>query len=98
MDQHTATGLVPVRPEHAEARYALTAAGHAALTAAGHAALTQAGAPPPGAVVLCCTDCDHVYEPTLEDLDTGRAGCPDPDCGGWVFSSALTGPATGRAR
>ena len=83
MDQHTTTVRVPVHPEHAEARYALTAAGHAALT--------QAGAPPP-AVVLCCTDCDHVYEPTLEDLAAGRAGCPDPDCGGWTFSSALTVP------
>ena len=89
MDQHTATGRVPVHPEHAEARYTLTAAGHAVLT--------PAGAAPP-AVVLCCTDCDRVYEPTLEDLDTGRGGCPDPDCGGWVFSSALTERATGGAR
>jgi len=89
MDHHTATGPVLVHPDHAEARYALTAAGRAVLT--------QAGAPPP-AVVLCCTDCDHVYEPTTQDLDTGRTGCPDPDCGGWTFSSALTEPATGSAR
>jgi len=89
MDQHTATGLVPVRPEHAEARYALTAAGHAVLT--------PAGAPPP-AVVLTCTDCDHVYEPTTQDLAAGRAGSPDPDYGGWTFLSLLTEPATGGAR
>ena len=89
MDHHTATGPVLVHPDHAEARYALTAAGRAVLT--------QAGDPPPP-VVLCCTDCDHVYEPTTADLDTGRTGCPDPDCGGWTFSSALTEPATGGAR
>jgi hypothetical protein len=89
MDQHTTTGRVPVHPEHAETRYTLTAAGHAVLT-------PVAAAPPP--VVLCCTDCDRAYEPTTADFDTGRAGCPDPDCGGWTFSSALTGPATGGAR
>ena len=87
MDQHTATGHVPGHPEHAEARYALTAAGHAVLTPPG-------APPPPGVVVLCCTDCDHVYEPTAQDLDTGRTGGPDPDCGGWTFSSALTVPPT----
>jgi len=92
MDQHTGTGRVPVHPDdHAEARYALTAAGHAVLTPA-------YDPPPPGVVVLCCTDCDQVYEPTTADFDTGRAGCPDPDCGGWVISSALTEPATGGAR
>ncbi len=47
-------------------------------------------------VVLTCTDCDTTYEPTGADL-AGRLGCPDPDCGGWVFSSALTAPATGGA-
>jgi len=86
MDHHTATGRVPVDPDHAEARYALTDAGHAVLNPAGD---------PPPPVVLSCTDCDHVYEPTAEDLDTGRTGCPDPDCGGWTFSAALTEPATG---
>ena len=45
-------------------------------------------------VVLTCTDCDATYEPTAEDITAGRTGCPDPDCGGWVFSSALTAPAT----
>ena len=44
-------------------------------------------------VVLTCTDCDHTYEPSAEDFATGRTGCPDPDCGGWTFSSALTVPA-----
>jgi len=91
MDQNTATGHVPVHPDHAETRYTLTAAGHAVLTPAGDP-------PPPGVGVLCCTDCDHVYESTTQDLDTGRAGRPDPDCGGWTFSSALTGPVTGGAR
>ena len=83
MDQHTATGRVPVHPDHAETRYALTAAGHAVLTPA-------SDPPPPGVVVLCCTDCDHVYEPTAADLAAGRTGCPDPDCDGWTWSSALT--------
>ena len=45
-------------------------------------------------VVLTCTDCDTTYEPPAEDVASGRLGCPDPDCGGWVFSSALTAPAT----
>jgi len=45
-------------------------------------------------VVLTCTDCDTTYEPSREDFATGRTGCPDPDCGGWAFSSALTEPAT----
>jgi len=52
----------------------------------------------PLAVVLTCTDCDHTYEPSVEDFVRGRTGCPDPDCGGWTFSSALTEPATGGAR
>ena len=53
----------------------------------------------PLGVVLSCTDCDHVYEPTAADLAAGRTGCPDPDCGGWTFSSALTvPPTTGGAR
>jgi len=87
MNQHTGTGLPPVHHHHGEARYALTAAGHAALA--------PTGAPPPG-VVLGCTDCDHVYEPTAADLAAGRTGCPDPDCGGRVWSSALTAaPAAG---
>jgi len=91
MNQHTATGLPPVHHDHAEARYALTEAGHVALA--------PTGAPPaPGVVVLSCIDCDHVYEPTAADLAAGRTGCPDPDCGGWTFSSALTVPAAGGAR
>ena len=53
----------------------------------------------PLAVVLTCTTCDHIYEPSVEDVVRGRTGCPDPDCGGWTFSSALTvPPATGGAR
>jgi len=52
----------------------------------------------PMAVVLTCCTCDHTYEPSAEDFARGRTGCPDPDCGGWAFSSALTEPATGGAR
>ena len=37
----------------------------------------------PLAVVLTCCTCDR-----------GRLGCPDPDCGGWTFTSALTVPST----
>jgi len=50
-----------------------------------------------GAVVLTCTDCDTTYQPSVEDVASGRSGCPDPDCGGWTFSSALTVPDTGGA-
>ena len=90
MNQHTATGLPPVHHDTTQARYALTDAGHAALA--------PTGAPPAPGVVLVCTDCDHVYEPTAGDLAAGRTGCPDPDCGGWIFSSALAvPPAAGSA-
>ena len=46
------------------------------------------------AVVLTCCTCDHSYEPTAEAIARGRLGCPDPDCRGWTFSSALTVPST----
>ena len=89
MNQHPGTGHAPVRHDHGEARYALTDAGHAVLA--------PTGTPAPG-VMLGCTDCDHVYEPTAADLAAGRTGCPDPDCGGWTFSSALTvAPGAGGA-
>ena len=52
----------------------------------------------PLAVVLTCTDCQHTYAPSTEDFAVGRTGCPDPDCGGWVWTSTLTEPATGGAR
>ena len=91
MNQHTTTGPARVRHDPAaEARYALTAAGYAALT--------PTGAPPAAGVVLACTDCDHVYELTTADLTVGRTGCPDPDCGGWTFTSALTVSPAGGAR
>jgi len=48
----------------------------------------------PLAVVLTCCTCDQTYEPTAEAIGRGRLGCPDPDCGGWTFSSALTVPST----
>ena len=52
----------------------------------------------PLAVVLTCCTCDTTYEPTPDAVARGRFGCPDPDCGGWTFSSALTvPPATGGA-
>jgi len=46
----------------------------------------------PLAVVLTCCTCDHTYEPSAEAIARGRLGCPDPDCGGWTFSSVLTVP------
>ncbi len=53
----------------------------------------------PLAVVLTCCTCDTTYEPTAEAIARGWLGCPDPDCGGWAFSSALTvPPAIGGAR
>ena len=48
----------------------------------------------PLAVVLTCTDCDQTYEPSAEAVARGRLGCPDPDCGGWTFTSALSVPST----
>ena len=48
----------------------------------------------PLAVVLTCCDCDTTYEPSAEAIARGRFGCPDPDCGGWTFSSALSVPST----
>jgi len=51
----------------------------------------------PLSVVLTCTSCDTAYEPSLEDFGTGNTACPDPECGGWCFSTALTGPTTGGA-
>lgn len=48
-------------------------------------------------VVLTCCDCDQTYTPTVEAIARNRFGCPDPDCGGWTFSSALTEPAPGGA-
>ncbi len=59
---------------------------------------TGAPAPPLNVVLTCCT-CDHTYEPSAEAIARGRLGCPDPNCGGWTFSAALTvPPATGGAR
>ena len=60
---------------------------------------TRPTAPPPAtepalAVVLTCTDCDHTYEPTAEAIARNRFGCPDPQCGGWSFSAALTVPSS----
>jgi len=46
------------------------------------------------AVVLTCVQCDRTYEPDIEDLTRGRLGCPDPDCGGWLFAAALSVPTT----
>ena len=41
-------------------------------------------------VAFTCTECDTTFEPTAEDFDTGRTGCPDPDCGGWTLLAELT--------
>ena len=89
MDQHTATGHVPVHPDHAEGRYALTDAGHAVLTPAGDT--------PPPVLVLSCTACEHACEASLHDVTADRLGCPN--CGGWTFLAELTvPPAAGGAR
>ena len=48
----------------------------------------------PLAVVLTCCTCDQTYEPSGEDIARNRFGCPDPNCGGWTFSSTLTVPST----
>ena len=44
----------------------------------------------PVGVVFTCTECEHTFEPSFEDFDTGRTGCPDPDCGGWTLVAELT--------
>ena len=48
----------------------------------------------PLAVVLTCCTCDQTYEPTAEAIARGQFGCPDPGCGGWTFTAALTVPST----
>lgn len=50
----------------------------------------------PASAVFTCTGCGFTYEPAVEDLDAGRTGCPDPDCGGWMFWAELVVPAAGR--
>ena len=56
---------------------------------------TQPDAPAqPLAVVLTCCTCDQTYEPTPEAIARNRFGCPDPQCGGWSFSAALTVPSS----
>jgi len=88
MGQHTATGRVPVHPDHVKTRYALTDAGHVVLTPAGD---------PPPVLVLSCTACEHAYEASLYDVAADRLGCPN--CGGWTFLAALTvPPAAGGVR
>ncbi len=47
-------------------------------------------------VVLSCTSCMRTYEPAAEDFATGRAECPDPDCGGWTFWARLLSPGEDR--
>lgn len=46
-------------------------------------------------LLLVCESCQGTYEPTGADLDAGRVGCPDPDCGGWTFWAELVEPAAG---
>jgi len=88
MDQHPATGRVPVHHD--------TAQGRCALTDAGHAVHAPVGDPPP-VLVLSCTACEHAYEASLHDVATGRLGCSN--CGGWTFLAELTvPPAAGGAR
>jgi hypothetical protein len=54
---------------------------------------------PPTGFVLVCDSCRIPYEPAVEDLDAGRTGCPDPDCGGWTLWAGLVEPAAApRAR
>ncbi len=82
MDQPTATGPVPMPQHTAQERYALTDAGHAVPA--------PVGDPPPPALVLSCTACEHAYQPSLHDVATDRLDCPH--CGGWTFVAALTVP------
>ena len=90
MDQHTATGPVPVPHDTAETR--------CALTDTGHAVPAPAGDPPPPVLVLSCTACEHTYQPSPYDSAGARLGCPN--CGGWAFfAGELTvPPAAGGAR
>lgn len=58
----------------------------------------QLGAPragsPPAQAVLCCTTCQHAWEPDPIELDeaTTPTGCPW--CGGWTWIGELAEPAT----
>ena len=45
-------------------------------------------------LLLTCDTCQTTYAPSAEAVARGRLGCPDPDCGGWTFSSALSVPST----
>ncbi len=86
MDQPTATGPVPVHPDHVEMRYALTDAGHPGPA--------PAGDPPPPVLVLSCTACEHTYQASPYDFATDRLGCPN--CFGWTFGAELTVPPAAR--
>lgn len=41
-------------------------------------------------VVLVCTSCEHTWEPTLDDFETGHTGYPR--CGGWTMIAELAEP------
>ncbi|MGH3936187.1 MAG: hypothetical protein ACRDS1_14620 [Pseudonocardiaceae bacterium] len=43
-------------------------------------------------VVLVCESCDHVWEPSLADLDTRPVTCTR--CGGWTMIAELAEPTT----
>jgi Zn finger protein HypA/HybF involved in hydrogenase expression len=45
-------------------------------------------------VVLACSSCEHVYEPTEADFDGAETGCPL--CGGWTFIAELAEPGEPR--
>jgi hypothetical protein len=42
-------------------------------------------------VTLGCNTCQHLWQPSFEDWESGRTGCPR--CGGWTFLVSV-GPAT----
>lgn len=48
------------------------------------------GTSSPLGVVLACSSCEFVYEPTEADFSHGNTGCPK--CGGWTMIAELVEP------
>jgi len=47
----------------------------------------------PIGVILDCTDCGHMYEPSWAEWEDGRTDCPA--CGGWLMAVELLEPRHG---